>query len=113
MTRRPGRARTWYAQNLNPEDRRAMPKTWSAGPNPALSMRQGAPTNPATLVPELLTPEQVAELLHVEASLLRRWRYERRGPMSFKIGKYVRYRLEDVIAWLDDQRDASGQGRRS
>ena len=90
-----------------------MPNTWSADPNPVLSLRQGVPANPATLVPELLTPEQVAELLHVEASLLRRWRYERRGPMSFKIGKYVRYRLEDVLAWLDDQRDASGQGWRS
>jgi predicted DNA-binding transcriptional regulator AlpA len=87
-----------------------MPKTWTADPNPVLSPRQGVPASPASLVPELLTPEQVAELLHVEASLLRRWRYERRGPMSFKIGKYVRYRRDDVLEWIDEQRVATGQG---
>ncbi|MGH9014021.1 MAG: helix-turn-helix domain-containing protein [Acidimicrobiia bacterium] len=60
------------------------------------------------LTQELLTPEQVAELLQVETGLLRRWRYERRGPASFKVGKYVRYRCEDVLAWIEEQRAATG-----
>lgn len=67
-----------------------------------------ATTETSPLTPELLTPEQVAELLQVETGLLRRWRYERRGPASFKVGKYVRYRGEDVLSWIEEQRAATG-----
>ena len=54
----------------------------------------------------LATPEEIAEFLRVPVQLLYRWRYERRGPPSFRIGRYVRYRRVDVERWLD--RQASG-----
>lgn len=74
--------------------------------NPAVELPVlGAEQRP--LSPELLTPDQVAELLQVETALLRRWRYERRGPASFKVGKYVRYRRADLLAWIEEQRSAT------
>lgn len=60
---------------------------------------------------ELLTPDETAELLRVPVQLLYRWRYERRGPPSFKIGRYVRYRRAEVEAWIDRQASSSGTAR--
>jgi len=51
----------------------------------------------------LATPEEIAELLRVPVQLLYRWRYERKGPPSFRIGRYVRYRRIEVERWLDRQ----------
>ena len=55
----------------------------------------------------LLTPEEIAELLKISVQLLYRWRYERKGPPSFRIGRYVRYRRVDVERWID--RQAAGE----
>ncbi|MFN8028264.1 MAG: helix-turn-helix domain-containing protein [Acidimicrobiia bacterium] len=55
----------------------------------------------------LSTPEEIAELLRVPVQLLYRWRYERKGPPSFRIGRYVRYRRADVEQWID--RQAAGE----
>ncbi len=60
---------------------------------------------------QLLTPEETAELLRVPVQLLYRWRYERRGPPSFRIGRYVRYRRAEVDRWIDLQASSSGTAR--
>lgn len=51
-----------------------------------------------------LTREQVAERLQLPPATLREWAARRpgkeiRGPQFARIGRYVRYRLSDVIAW--------------
>ena len=48
----------------------------------------------------LLTEEDVAKQLHVSVASLRRWRIERRGPQFIKVGSLVRYRPEELEAWL-------------
>jgi hypothetical protein len=48
----------------------------------------------------LLTEDDVATQLHVSVASIRRWRLERRGPPFMKVGSLVRYRLEDMEAWL-------------
>jgi excisionase family DNA binding protein len=54
----------------------------------------------------LLSVEDVAELLKVPVS----WVYERTRKRGleripgFRLGKYWRFRAEDVFAWLDRQR---------
>jgi excisionase family DNA binding protein len=48
----------------------------------------------------LLTEEDVARQLHISVASLRRWRLERRGPPFIKVGSLVRYRPEEVEAWL-------------
>ena len=51
---------------------------------------------------EILTPEEVAELLRVPKS----WVYEKtrdrqRNPLPvFRIGRYLRFDRSEVIAWL-------------
>jgi excisionase family DNA binding protein len=51
----------------------------------------------------LLTETEVAAILSVTVSALRRWRFESRGPKFTKVGKLVRYRREDVESWLNKQ----------
>jgi excisionase family DNA binding protein len=51
----------------------------------------------------LLSVEDVADYLGVPVATVRRWRYVGDGPRSLKVGRHVRYRREDVDAWLDAQ----------
>jgi len=48
----------------------------------------------------LLTEEDVAKQLHCSVASLRRWRLEMRGPQFIKVGSLVRYRPEELEAWL-------------
>jgi excisionase family DNA binding protein len=52
---------------------------------------------------DLLTLHEVAELLRVPEATLRYWRHCKTGPNSYKIGRHVRYRQQDVHAWLRGQ----------
>jgi excisionase family DNA binding protein len=60
----------------------------------------------ASSEPDLLTIQEVAEILKVPIS----WVYgrtRRRGAdriPGFRLGKYWRFRESDVLAWLDRQR---------
>jgi excisionase family DNA binding protein len=53
----------------------------------------------------------VAAYLRVPEATLARWAYERKGPRFFRVGRHTRYRLEDVVSWLErngsDQRAAT------
>jgi hypothetical protein len=51
----------------------------------------------------LLTEEEVAKHLHVSLAALRRWRLEGRGPRFIKVSALVRYRPEELEAWLASQ----------
>ena len=46
---------------------------------------------------------QLASMLCVTDDFVRRLVQERRIPY-YKIGKFVRFDLDDVLAWLDDKR---------
>ena len=48
----------------------------------------------------LLWPEEVAEMLGVPVGTLANWRYQGRGPAFVKVGRHVRYRRRDVVAWI-------------
>jgi predicted DNA-binding transcriptional regulator AlpA len=52
----------------------------------------------------LWTIEDVAEFLAIPPQTLYRWNYLGTGPRRIKVGRYVRYRPEDVEAWLEEQR---------
>jgi predicted site-specific integrase-resolvase len=53
---------------------------------------------------ELLTPEQVAEMLQVHPGTLENWRVKGEGPPFVKLGgkrrSPVRYRRRDVEDWI-------------
>jgi len=47
-----------------------------------------------------LNEREVAAVLAVSVASIRRWRLLNQGPRFLKIGASVRYRPEDVEAWL-------------
>jgi excisionase family DNA binding protein len=64
----------------------------------------------------LLTVQELADLLQIPAKTIYTWRYKRIGPPAVPMGKYLRFRAEDVATWLDERADApskGGTGRRS
>ena len=61
--------------------------------------------NPDVELPDerLWTVEEVATFLRIPVSTLYRWRSQRTGPKGRRIGKHLRYRPEDVHAWVAKQ----------
>ena len=56
------------------------------------------------IVPELLTAQQVAELLNVKYQTLAYWRSSGRHDLPFvKVGASIRYRKADIEKWLADR----------
>ena len=62
------------------------------------------PTSPRALDP-LLTPAQVGDYLGVPLGTLANWRYQGRGPAYVRLGRHVRYRAQDITAWINDLAD--------
>jgi predicted DNA-binding transcriptional regulator AlpA len=50
-----------------------------------------------------LSPVQLAERYSVPLETVYGWNKTRTGPRFMKIGRHVRYRLADVIAWEDSR----------
>lgn len=51
---------------------------------------------------EILTPEQVAELLHVSPRTMEEWRRTRTGPPWRRMGRHVRYLRREVLVWFEE-----------
>lgn len=56
---------------------------------------------------KLLDTSEVADLLTNKSNTLEGWRIKGMGPRYIKIGRLVRYRIEDVNAWLESQERTS------
>lgn len=61
-------------------------------------MTATAPTAPTAH--QLLTMEEVSEMIRVPVNTLRYWRHKGIGPKSARLGR-VMYRLTDVEAWIN------------
>ena len=48
----------------------------------------------------LLDTRQVAELLNVSTTLVEQWRASGEGPTYIKMGRLIRYRVEDVDKFI-------------
>lgn len=59
-----------------------------------------------TVETQLLTESAVAAKLAVSKSLIRKWRRIGFGPNWLKLGKSVRYSVEDVAAFLQGRKGA-------
>ena len=57
-------------------------------------------SQPISSLDSLLNERQVARVIGMSVASLRRWRLLRHGPRYLKISSAVRYRPEDVTAWL-------------
>jgi excisionase family DNA binding protein len=58
--------------------------------------------------PELLTISEAAELLRTPVATLRYWRHLGTGPHSFRLGRRVLYRRDDLDAWVQARRGQAG-----
>jgi excisionase family DNA binding protein len=47
--------------------------------------------------------EDLAAYLRIPPGTLRKWRSAGKGPPAVKLGKHLRFRIEDVEAWLASQ----------
>lgn len=54
-----------------------------------------------------LSPRDLAERYGLPVQTVYGWRVYHRGPRAMRIGKHLRYRLADVLAWEESQMDAS------
>lgn len=54
----------------------------------------------------LLTIDDLAAYLAVSPGTVRGWRRGRTGPTAVRVAGSVRWRLADVDAWLDAQRES-------
>lgn len=55
----------------------------------------------------VLTNQDLSERLQIPAQSLAVWRMKGLGPKYFKAGRHVRYRLSDVLAWEQEQMEAT------
>jgi predicted DNA-binding transcriptional regulator AlpA len=56
---------------------------------------------------ELLTTAEVALITRAPAATVRYWRYLGTGPNSFRLGKRVVYRRQEVARWLAEREQAA------
>lgn len=59
-----------------------------------------------TLLSDYITREQLAKELNVTTRTIDKWSWLSRGPAKIKIGARCYYHRQDVLAWLDSQRNA-------
>ena len=69
-----------------------------------------SPEHTAEPAPELLTITEAALLLRAPVATLRYWRHRGTGPRSFRLGRRVLYRRDDLQAWVEEQRGRSATG---
>jgi excisionase family DNA binding protein len=63
--------------------------------------RSSSQESPIPAQSRLLTVRELADLLQVPSATIYAWRYKRKGPTAIPVGKYLRFRPEDVAAWLE------------
>ena len=56
-----------------------------------------------------LSPQALAEREGVPLETVYGWNKTRTGPRYMKIGRHVRYRLADVVAWENSRTIATGR----
>jgi len=59
----------------------------------------------------LLNEHDVALITGLSVASVRRWRLLKQGPQYLKIGAAVRYRAEDISAWLESRPTGGEQHR--
>ena len=64
-------------------------------------------SNEGDAVRVFLDSQQLAELLSVPKSTIDFWRASGTGPTFSRLGKHVRYRESDVLAWADENRNVT------
>lgn len=59
---------------------------------------------------KLLSPGDLAEREGVPLKTIYAWNYVGSGPRYLRVGRFVRYRLADVVAWEDARYADAAEG---
>jgi predicted DNA-binding transcriptional regulator AlpA len=59
-------------------------------------------------IANLLNEYDVSRITGLSVASVRRWRLFRQGPRYLKIGSAVRYKPEDLAAWLESRPSGGG-----
>jgi predicted DNA-binding transcriptional regulator AlpA len=60
------------------------------------------------ITPAMLKEGDLAQITGMSLATIRRWRLLRQGPKYLKIGAAVRYKPEDISAWLESRPVSGG-----
>lgn len=52
---------------------------------------------------QILSPQDLADRHQVGIRTVYQWNHKGTGPKRIRVGKHVRYRLEDVLAWEESR----------
>jgi excisionase family DNA binding protein len=63
---------------------------------------------PMKQLDKLLSPHDLADYLGVPVTTLYTWRHRSHGPPGLRVGRHLRYRRQDVEAWVERQLDSTG-----
>lgn len=56
----------------------------------------------------LLNEFDVARITNMSVASVRRWRLKKVGPRAVRLGTAIRYRAEDLKAWMDSRPTVGG-----
>jgi excisionase family DNA binding protein len=54
-------------------------------------------------LPDLLSVAELADYLGVPTSTIHFWRGKGEGPPALMVGKRLKFRVDDVVKWLDER----------
>jgi predicted DNA-binding transcriptional regulator AlpA len=60
----------------------------------------------------LITPEDLSDRYSVPVGTIYAWRYKGTGPPGFRVGRHLRFRVEDILAWESEQLRRENGSRR-
>lgn len=66
------------------------------------------PVPSAVQMEPLVSMQDLADTFGVPLLTVRRWRKYGKGPKGYRIGKHVKFRMSEVEAWLQAQREDEG-----
>lgn len=68
------------------------------------------PPESAVTLPRLMNQRDLAQYLGKSTAWCERARWAGEGPRFIKLGRHVRYRADDVLAWIEEQARTSTTG---
>lgn len=63
-----------------------------------------------TTAPKMLTEQDVIAMTGLARGTLAYWRHLGTGPISYKLGRRVRYDEADVLAWIAESKTTTQRG---
>ncbi|WP_298162643.1 AlpA family transcriptional regulator [Acidocella sp.] len=106
----PGQARPGARHGDNPDMAKHMTAAAETGDSATSTITANAAIEPPAPM-KLLTARQAGELLGVSPETLERWRGAGTGPAFIRLsGRYIRYRQDDLEAFIQNARRSSTAG---